>query len=163
LRICLGSQITGRLLTDTDINRAQHYSSSTEITSYKSSKGFRKVRSPIGTDSIISHTCFATVHKVLSGKWPTTGITFWYFLRSIDRNRGSLVNIVSACGLDDRAIGVQSPAEAKDFSSSFRVHTGSEAHPASYTMGTGGPFPEGKTRLGRDADTSPPKSLHGVS
>jgi hypothetical protein len=35
----------------------------------------------------------------------------------------------------------RSPAEAKDFSSSLCVQTGSEAHPASYPVGTGGPFP----------------------
>jgi hypothetical protein len=36
--------------------------------------------------------------------------------------------------------------------------TGSGAHPASYPMGTGGPFPGGKARPGRDADHSPPPS-----
>jgi len=50
-------------------------------------------------------------------------------------------SIVSDYGLDDRAIGVRSPAGAKDFSSSLCVQTGSGAHPASCTMGTGGPFP----------------------
>jgi hypothetical protein len=44
------------------------------------------------------------------------------------------------------------------FSSSLCVQTGSETHPASYTMGTGGPFPGGKARPGRDADHSPPSS-----
>jgi hypothetical protein len=44
-----------------------------------------------------------------------------------------------AYGLDDRAIEVRSLAEAKDFSSSLFVHTGSGAHPASFTMGTEGP------------------------
>jgi hypothetical protein len=34
------------------------------------------------------------------------------------------------------------------------VQTGSGAHPASYTMGTGGSFPRGKAWLGRDADHS---------
>jgi hypothetical protein len=38
------------------------------------------------------------------------------------------------------------------------VQTGSGAHPASCLMGTGGPFPGGKARLGRDADHSPPSS-----
>jgi hypothetical protein len=33
-----------------------------------------------------------------------------------------------------------------------------EAHPASYPMGTGGPFPGGKAGPGRDADHSPPSS-----
>jgi hypothetical protein len=82
-------------------------------------------------------------------------------------------------GLDDRAIGVRSPAEAKDFSSILCVQTGSGAHPASSQMGTGDPFPGGKARPGRDADhsplssaevvneqelytSSPPKRLHGV-
>jgi hypothetical protein len=40
----------------------------------------------------------------------------------------------------------------KDFSS------GSEAHPASCTMGTGGPFPGAKARPGRHTDHSPPSS-----
>jgi hypothetical protein len=48
-------------------------------------------------------------------------------------------------GLDDRAIGVQSPAGAKDFSSNLCVQTSSEAHPAFCTMGTGGSFPRGVT------------------
>jgi hypothetical protein len=43
--------------------------------------------------------------------------------------------------LEDKAIGVRSPAEAKDFSSSLCVQTISEAHPASYPVGAGGPFP----------------------
>jgi hypothetical protein len=55
-------------------------------------------------------------------------------------------------------IGVRSPTEAEAFSSSPCVQTGSGAHPASYTMGTGGPFPGGKARPGRDADHSPPSS-----
>jgi hypothetical protein len=36
---------------------------------------------------------------------------------------------------------VRFPAEAKDFSCSLCVQTGSDAHPASCTMGTGGPSP----------------------
>jgi hypothetical protein len=71
------------------------------------------------------------------------------------RSRGSSVSIVSGYRLDDRAIEVQSPAEAEDFSFSLFVQTGSGAHPASCTMGTGGPFPGGKARPGRDADHSP--------
>jgi hypothetical protein len=56
-------------------------------------------------------------------------------------SRGSSGSIVSDYGLDDRAIGVPSPAGAKDFSSNLCVQTGSEAHPASCPMGTGDPFP----------------------
>jgi hypothetical protein len=62
---------------------------------------------------------------------------------------GSSVNIVSGYGLDDRSIEVRSPAEAKGFS------LVSGAHPASCTMGTGGPFPGAKERPRRDADYSP--------
>jgi hypothetical protein len=65
---------------------------------------------------------------------------------------------VSDYGLDDWAIGVRSPAGAKDFSCSLCVKAGSGAHPASCTMGTGGPFPGGKARPARDADHSPPSS-----
>jgi hypothetical protein len=70
-------------------------------------------------------------------------------------SRVSSGSIVSGYGLDDRAIEVRSSAEAKDFSSSLCVQTGSGAHPASCTMGTGGPIPGGKARPGRDADHSP--------
>jgi hypothetical protein len=37
-------------------------------------------------------------------------------------------------------------------------HLQESLHPASCTMGTGGPFPGGKARPGRDADHSPPSS-----
>jgi len=40
---------------------------------------------------------------------------------------------------------------------SATVQTGTEAHPASCTMGTGS-FPGGKVRPGREADPSPPSS-----
>jgi hypothetical protein len=73
-------------------------------------------------------------------------------------SRGSSGSIVSDYGLDDRAIGVRSPAGAEEFSSILCVQTGSGAHPASCTMGTGGPFPWGKARPGRHADHSPPSS-----
>jgi hypothetical protein len=68
-------------------------------------------------------------------------------------SRGSSVSIVSDSGLDDRAIGVRSPAWAKDFSSDLCVQTGSEAHPASCTMSTGGPFPGAKRGRGLSLTT----------
>jgi len=37
---------------------------------------------------------------------------------------------------------------AENFSSNLFVQTGSGAHPASCTMGTGGPFPGGKSAAG---------------
>jgi hypothetical protein len=77
------------------------------------------------------------------------------YVRLHVRSRVSSGSIVSNYGLDDLAIGVLSPAGAKDFSSSLCVQTGSEAHTASCTMGTGGPFPGGKVRPGSDADHSP--------
>jgi hypothetical protein len=67
---------------------------------------------------------------------------------------GSSVSTVSGNGLDDRATDVRSPAEAMDFSCSLCVQTGSGAHPASCTVGTGGPFPRAKARPRRDADHS---------
>jgi hypothetical protein len=82
---------------------------------------------------------------------------------SICKDPGSSVSIVSGYGLDDRAIEVRSPAEAKDSSSNLCVQTGSGAHPASCTKGTGGPFPGVKTRHGRNADHSPPSSAEVVN
>jgi hypothetical protein len=77
--------------------------------------------------------------------------------------RVSSGGIVSEYGLDDRAIGVRSPAGAEDFSCSLCVQTGSGAQPASCTMGTGCPFRGGKARPGRDADHSPPSSAEVVN
>jgi hypothetical protein len=70
----------------------------------------------------------------------------------------SSVSIVSGYGMDDRAIEVQSPAEARDFSSNLCVQTDSGAHQSSCTMGTGGPSPGGKARPGGDADHSHPSN-----
>jgi hypothetical protein len=94
-------------------------------------------------------------------------------------SRVSSGSTVSDYGLEDRAIGVRSPTEVKDFSSSLCVQTGSGPNPASCTMGTGGPFPGGKSAAGgvmltthphlvprswmsRSYTSSPPKHLHGV-
>jgi hypothetical protein len=79
-------------------------------------------------------------------------------VRTIDRSRVTSDSIVSDYGLDDQAIGIRSPAGAKDFSSSLCVQTDSGAHPASCPMGTGG-----KARPGRDADHSPPSSAEVVN
>jgi hypothetical protein len=72
----------------------------------------------------------------------------------LHRSRVSSGSIVSDYGLDYQAIGARFPARAKDFCSILCVQTGSGAHPASCTIGTGGPFPGGKARPGRDADHS---------
>jgi hypothetical protein len=78
-------------------------------------------------------------------------------------SRGSSVNIVFGYGLDDRAIQVQPPAGAENFSSSLCVQTDSGAHSASCTMGTGGPFHGGEARPEHDADQSPPSSAEVVN
>jgi hypothetical protein len=58
----------------------------------------------------------------------------------------------------DWTTGVWSATEAEDFSSSLCIQTGSGAHPASCQMGTGGSFPRGKARPGRDDDHTPPSN-----
>jgi len=63
---------------------------------------------------------------------------------------GGVVCITTAYGLDGP--GIESRWGARF---SVPVQTGSEAHPASCTMGTGS-FPWGKVRPGRDSDPSPP-------
>jgi hypothetical protein len=78
-------------------------------------------------------------------------------------SRGSSVSIVSGYGLHDRATKVRFPAEAREFSSNLCVQTGSKAHPASCTMGTGDPFSGGKAQPGRKADRSPPSSVEAVN
>jgi hypothetical protein len=93
----------------------------------------------------------------------TSSTKLFIFAQLTNRSRVSSVSIVSDYGLEDRAIGVRSPAGAKDFSSSLYVQTGSGAHPASCTVGTGGPFPGVKARPGRDADHSPPSSAEVVN
>jgi hypothetical protein len=83
-----------------------------------------------------------------------------YFITTVSKymSRGSSGSMVSDYGPDNRAIEVQSPTGAEDFSSSPCVQTSSGAHPASYQMGTGGPFPGGKAWPRRDTDHSPPSS-----
>jgi hypothetical protein len=92
-----------------------------------------------------------------------SGATELSFTFILSRSRVSSGSIVSDYGLDGRAIGVRSPAGGKDSSSSLCVQTGSGAHPAFLQMGTGGPFPGGKARPGRDADHSPPSSAEFVN
>jgi hypothetical protein len=64
-------------------------------------------------------------------------------------------SIVSDYGLDDRG---SIPDRGRGFF--FRPLRPDRlwGHPASYSMGTGGPFPGGKARSWRDADQSPPSS-----
>jgi hypothetical protein len=86
-----------------------------------------------------------------------------YFIRHYPVGEpGSSVSIVSGYGLDDRVIEVWSPAEAEDFSSNLCVQTGSGAHPASCTMGTGFLSPGVKRGQGVTLTTHPhlvPRSI----
>jgi hypothetical protein len=73
------------------------------------------------------------------------------------QSEGSSVSIVSDYGLDDRAIGVRSPAGEKDFSSNLcpdRLW----GPPSLLYNGYRGSFPRGQSVSGRDADHSPPSS-----
>jgi hypothetical protein len=56
----------------------------------------------------------------------------------IIQGRDSSAGIALGYGLDDWGSGVRFPAGAGNFSLHRRVQNGSEAHPASYPMGTGG-------------------------
>jgi hypothetical protein len=58
------------------------------------------------------------------------------------------------CLTADWTTWVRSPVDGKNSSSSLYVQTSSEAHQASYSTGTGDPFPWGKARPGSDADHS---------
>jgi hypothetical protein len=52
--------------------------------------------------------------------------------------------------------GIQSLAEEKSVSSGLCVHTRFKAHPASFPMGTRGPFSGGKAQAGCGTDHAPP-------
>jgi hypothetical protein len=49
--------------------------------------------------------------------------------------------VAQFCLTTDRTTGVESLREVKTFSSDLCFQTSSDAHLASYPMGTGGPFP----------------------
>jgi hypothetical protein len=78
-------------------------------------------------------------------------------MRNYSRKREGVAQSVQ-CLTTDWTAGVRSPTETEDFSSNLCVQTGSGAHLAYCTVGTGGSFPGGKARPGRDADHSPPSS-----
>jgi hypothetical protein len=69
----------------------------------------------------------------------------------------SSVGIATGNGLDDRMIGVRFAEGAGNFSLRHQVHTGSGAHPASYSMSIVGYF-LGVKRPGRETEHSPPSS-----
>jgi hypothetical protein len=59
-------------------------------------------------------------------------------------SRNSSVGIALGYGLDDLGSRVRFPAGAMNFSHHHCVQHGSEAHPASYPMGTRSSLPGGK-------------------
>jgi hypothetical protein len=63
------------------------------------------------------------------------------------KSRDSSVGIALCYGLYDRSSRVPFSAGAGNFSLYRRVQNGSEAHPASYPMGTRGSFPRGKAAV----------------
>jgi hypothetical protein len=64
--------------------------------------------------------------------------------QGIQRESDISVGIAQGYGLDDRGSRIRFPAGAGNFSLHHRVQNGSGAHPASYPMGTRGPFPGGE-------------------
>jgi hypothetical protein len=67
-----------------------------------------------------------------------------FFCGILSKSRGSSVGIALAYGLDDRCFRVGFPAGTGKFSLHHRIQNGSEAHLASYPIGTTGSFPGGK-------------------
>jgi hypothetical protein len=117
---------------------------------YRSSEWFF----PSRFSTIIFYPFFVTMCNICP---PSLHPSFFLLSNNIDHegSRGSSVSIVSGYELDDREIEIRSPTEARDFSPDLCVQTGYGAHPTSYPVGTGGPFPGGKARPGLDADHSP--------
>jgi hypothetical protein len=107
----------------------------------------------------LDELCDITYHTPC---YPVSNFNIMPMPSSLVREPGSSVSIVSGYGLDHRAIKVRCPAEVKGFFSySLCVQTGSGAHRASFTVGTGDPFPGAKARLERDSDHSPLSSAEG--
>jgi hypothetical protein len=105
------------------------------------------------------HSTFTT-HTILTFSWLYSWHYSHMFANSISRNVSRVAQSVQclATGWMTGRSRFDPRERRKDFSSSLDVQIGSGFHPASCTMGTGGPFPGGKARPGRDADHSPPYS-----
>jgi hypothetical protein len=95
----------------------------------------------------VDNTLRSEIHKLINCLWSKKELT--------EQRKES---IVVGTYLYYWMTRVRAPTEAEDFSSSLCVQSGSGVHPASCTMGTGGPFPGGIARPRCDADHSPPSS-----
>jgi hypothetical protein len=90
---------------------------------------------------------------------PLTHTTSWRGIRLSTRKLepGSSVSIVSWLRTGRPEFDPQQRQRIFPLTSAYRPAR-SGAHPASYTVGTGGSFPGDKERPGRDTDHSPPSS-----
>jgi hypothetical protein len=78
------------------------------------------VRGNLKTFVLLFDVCRSSINSNSTG--PST---------QLKREPGSSGSILSGYRLDDRAIEIRFPAEARDFFSSLYVQTGSGVHPAS--------------------------------
>jgi hypothetical protein len=67
-----------------------------------------------------------------------------FYIHQLFKSRDSSVGITLGYGLDDRSSRVRFPAGTGNFCLLHRVQNGSEAHPASYPVGTRGSLPGDK-------------------
>jgi hypothetical protein len=76
------------------------------------------------------------------------------------------VSITVGCVLDRQGAGIQILGRGKRFSLLHGIYSGYEAHPASYLMGTRGPFPGGCSTWGMKLTTQielvPKLRIHGA-
>jgi hypothetical protein len=100
------------------------------------------------TEFVCSH-CFGSLHVVVHVRFITkmTNVNIFSFKLYICRlsveSRNNTVGIATAYWLNDQEIWVWIPVR-QEFSLLHVVQTGCEAHPTSYSVGTGGFFPGGK-------------------
>jgi hypothetical protein len=115
-------------------------------TSAYSTTSRRLLRTPSVTDAILnSRPCFSSLLPWLPYDLLLISFPLLFFPSYCFVSRGKSVSIVSDYELDDRG---SIPDRGRGFS--LCVQTGSGAHPASYPMGTGVPFPRGKAQPERD-------------
>jgi hypothetical protein len=84
-----------------------------------------------------------------------------YIGPTIHSSRDSVVGIATSYGLDDRGVEFES-RYGEEFSLLQIVQTGSEVHPTSYPMGTGGSFQLVPTSRKCGSIHPLPIRLHGV-